>query len=72
MSAPGEGSWNSDSTRSLSRRMVSSSCTTLSGGRPPSFSDRFMDPRVTVIRRPTSRAASTSMSTARSSPAGYR
>ena len=35
--APGFGSWNSFSTRSLSARIVSSSCTTQSGGRPPSF-----------------------------------
>ena len=50
--APGFGSWNSFSTRSLSARIVSSSCTTLSGGRPPSFCDRFIDPRVTVMRMP--------------------
>jgi hypothetical protein len=68
--APGAGSWNSFSTRSLSRRIVSSSWTTSSGGRPPSFFERFIEPRVTVIRRPTSRAASTSMSTAFSRPAG--
>ena len=50
--APGLGSWKSFSTRSLSARIVSSSCTTLSGGRPPSLADRFIEPRDTVIRMP--------------------
>ena len=50
--APGFGSWNSFSTRSLSARISSSSCTTLSGGRPPSFCDRFIEPRVIVMRMP--------------------
>ena len=72
ISAPGLGSWNSFSTRSLSARIVSSSCTTSSGGRPPSFFDRFIEPRVTVMRRPSRRASSTSMSTAFSSPGGNR
>jgi hypothetical protein len=68
--APGFGSWNSFSTRSLSTRIISSSCTTLSGGKPPSFSERFIDPRETVMRMPKARASSTSMSTAFSSPSG--
>ncbi len=45
---------------------------TLSGGRPPSFWLRFIEPRVTVMRMPISRAASTSMSTASSSPGGKK
>ena len=32
--------------------MTSSSCTTESGGRPPSRCDRFIDPRVATIRMP--------------------
>ena len=43
-----------------------------SGGRPPSFWLRFIEPRVTVMRMPSSRAASTSMSTASSSPGGNK
>ncbi len=58
------------STRSLSAKIVSASCTTLSGGRPPSFADRFIEPRDTVIRMPRPSASSTAMSTAFIKPAG--
>ena len=59
--------WDRDrarSTRSLSSRIVSESCTIESGCRPPSFSEIPIDPRVTVMRRPSFVASSTSMSIA--------
>ena len=66
---PGPGSWNSFSTRSLSARMASSSCTTRIGRQAAMPSDRrFIEPRVTVMRIPSARASSTSMSTASSRP----
>ena len=68
--APGDGSCQRAISRSLSARMVSSSCTTLSGGSPPSRCDRFMLPRVSTTRMPSRWAASASMSIASSSPAG--
>ncbi len=55
--APHDGSWCSATSRSLSARISSSSCTTESGGRPPSFSDRLIEPRVGWNRKPSSCAA---------------
>ena len=46
--------------RSHSARIVSSSCTTSSGGRPPSFCDRLIEPRVGWKRMPRSAAAAIS------------
>ena len=70
--APGRGSWNSFSTRSLSSTIVSESCTIVSGCRPPSVSEMPIEPRVTVMRRPSAFASSTSMSIALSRPGGKR
>ena len=53
----GDGSWNAATSRSESASTASSSCTTESGGRPQSFSDTVIDPRVGWNRSPTSRAA---------------
>ena len=55
--APGAGSWWRATWRSLSARISSSSSTTLSGGRPPSFSDRLIEPWVGWNRMPSSPAA---------------
>ena len=44
-------------SRSDSARIVSSSCTTESGGRPPSFCERLIEPRVAWKRMPSSCAA---------------
>ncbi len=41
-------SWWASTSRTDSARIVSSSCTTESGGRPPSFCDRLIEPRVAV------------------------
>ena len=56
----GDGSWNAATSRSESASTVSSSCTTESGGSPPSFSDTVIEPRVGWNRSPTSRAAAIS------------
>ena len=68
--APSPGSWKASIARSLSARMVSASWTTDAGGRPPSSTERFMEPRVRVTRTPRSRAAAAWMSIASSSPGG--
>ena len=57
---------------SLSARIVSSSCTTLSGGRPPSFSDSDIEPRVGWKRMPRSRAAAISAPSRSPAPRGCR
>jgi hypothetical protein len=56
----GAGSWNAATSRSESASTASSSWTTESGGRPPSFCETVIDPRVGWNRRPTSRAAAIS------------
>ena len=66
--APGSGSWCRATASSLAARMASSSCTTESGGSPPSFCDSDIDPRVGWKRTPRSRAASISADS-RSPPA---
>ena len=58
--APGAGSWCRPTSRSESARISSSSWTTQSGGSPPSFSDRLIEPRVGWKRSPTSPAAAIS------------
>ena len=55
--APGALSWCCATSLSESARISSSSCTTESGGRPPSFWDRLIEPRVGWKRTPSSRAA---------------
>ena len=55
--ASGALSWYLAIVASHSARMRSSSCTTESGGRPPSFFERDMEPRVGAKRRPSSEAA---------------
>src|SRR5215472_4535293 len=58
--APQPGSWCAATSRSLSASTSSSSCTTESGGSPPSLTDSVIEPRVGWNRRPTSRAAAIS------------
>ena len=70
--APGAGSWCNATNRSESARISSSSCTTSSGGRPPSFTDRLIDPRVGWKRKPSSRAASISAPIRSPAPRGWR
>ncbi len=57
--APGSGSWWAPMARSVSARISSSGWTTESGGSPPSFSDRLIEPREAWKRMPTSAAART-------------
>ena len=56
--ARGAGSWNLPITRSLSASIASSSCTMVSGGRPPSFLLRDIEPRDGEKRMPSFSAAS--------------
>ena len=65
--ARGAGSWKLPMTRSLSARIASSSCTTVSGGRPPSFLLSDMEPRDGEKRMPSVSAAS-NCSAMKSSP----
>ena len=58
--APNAGSWCSFTSRSLSASTSSSSCTTESGGSPPSFANTVIEPRVGWNRIPSSRAAAIS------------
>ena len=57
--APKLRSWYCAMTRSESFMISSTVCTTLSGGRPPSFLLRSMLPREAYIRMPRSSAAAT-------------
>ena len=52
-----ESSCHTRTSRSESARMASMVCTTLSGGRPPSFWDRSMEPREAWKRIPSCSAA---------------
>ena len=70
--APCERSWCRATASSLAARMVSSSCTITSGGRPPSFSDRLIEPRVGWKRTPSSRAAVISAPSRSPAPRGWR
>ena len=58
--APATGRGAAPTSRSESARISSSSCTTESGGRPPSFCDRLIEPRVGWKRMPSSAAAAIS------------
>ena len=69
--APHDGSWCWATRRSESARIVSSSCTTESGGRPPSFWDRLIEPRVGWNRMPSSVAAVISAVMRSPPPAGW-
>ena len=51
--APGEGSWNASTTRTMSARIAGSASTTLSGGSPPALSPTLIAPRVGWKRMPT-------------------
>ena len=55
---PFEGSWYFSMSLTLSFIISSMVCTTLSGGRPPSFLERSMLPREACIRIPIRPAAS--------------
>src|SRR6266480_7787730 len=68
--APQPGSWCAATSRSLSASTSSSSCTTESGGSPPSLAEIVMEPRVGWNRRPTSRAAAISADHRSPPPAG--
>ncbi|SKY19864.1 Uncharacterised protein [Mycobacteroides abscessus subsp. abscessus] len=53
----GAGSCQRATASELAVRISSMLCTTVSGGRPPSFSDRSIEPRVGWKRTPTAWAA---------------
>ena len=70
--APHDRSWWRRTASSLAARIESSSLTTSSGGRPPSFSDSDIEPRVGWKRMPRSRAASISAVSRSPAPCGWR
>ena len=69
--APHGGSWWRPTSRSLSARISSSSWTTESGGRPPSFTERLIEPRVGWNRSPNSWAAVISAEMRSPAPRGW-